>query len=887
MNLRTKIFLLIGGVLVIFFSGVIFFTSYKLTKDFSSVEQADLHKNLDRATDALNEKISNLAIKLGDWAQWDDSYQFMIDHNESYVQSNLQETTFGILHINFVVLIDKDNTIVFKKFVKDGDEKSFPESFSGHLTEDFAEGDINLNAAHKEVVSLPEQLVIYVARPITSSDGLSPANGVIVFGYIFDATTIEELSQLTHLDITMVPFENRSGQIDGFEEVRNNLSVKEPHYVGTTQDSKIISGYILVSDATDEPIFIFRVDMPREVYQKGRDSIFLFTIFIVLAGIVFCGIIFYLLGYFVLNKISYLNNVIDEIRHDGTKDKSIVLPGSDEFSRLAGEMNRLLQEVNENEIKLKDQNKDLEQNKVATLNILEDVSVSERELHQKTLDLSKFQKIADASFDHIIITDVDGKILYANHSAENMTGYSHKEIIGANPSLWGKQMSQEFYVQLWQTIKTEKQSFTGEITNKHKNGDQFLVASRITPIVDENENIQFFVGIERDITEERRAQIQIMKHTTELEMANILIEKQKDRAESILGYLQSIGEGVLATDINGKIIFVNETAKVLIGGQSQEIDGKASKDIFQFIRKVDGRDSRVFMAEKVLKKKQTIAFPENVSLIQKDGTLLPVSGTISLIEDGNNEIIGTITVFQDATKRYELDELKDSFLSVAAHQLRTPLGSMRWSMEMLLSDDLGKLPKDAKEMVEQLYANSHRMVELVDDLLDISRIDKNRGKEEKIPTDVVSVLEDVIKTMRSEAKKRAIKIIFNHPKESVPALMVPPKHLYEALENLISNGIKYNREKGTLTITVEMTEKSLLLTFADTGIGIPKDDQTKIFSKFFRAQNAVLKETEGSGLGLSVVKSYLEESEATIRFESEENSGTTFFVNFPFTSTQS
>ncbi|MEI8096529.1 MAG: CHASE4 domain-containing protein [Candidatus Moraniibacteriota bacterium] len=887
MNLRTKIFLLIGGTLILFFSAIIIFTSYKLTNDFSRLEQDELRKNLDRATDALNEKIDNLAIKLGDWAQWDDSYQFIDDQNEEYLQSNLQNNAFDTLDINFVVLMNKEKQIIYKKFVKDGEEQPFPESFSEHLVEDFTEGDINLDADHHEIVAFPEDILIYAAEPITSSDGLSPANGVIVFGYIFNESHAEALSQLTHLKISMAHFADTIGKNDEFDIARQNLSVDMPHFLPQTKSSQVISGYILVSDATKEPVFIFRVDMPRDIYQKGQESIFLFILFIVLTGLFFCAIIFYLLGRFVLSKISYLNTAIDQIRQSGKKDKSIILPGADEFSLLAGEMNRLLQEVNQNEMKLKEQNKDLGLSKKAALNILEDVTSSEKELQEKTLDLAKFQQIADTSFDHIIITDIEGKVLYANHSAETLTGYSQEEMMGENPSIWGKQMSQEFYENLWQTIKIEKESFAGEVTNRRKNGQSYLAAVRITPILDEQGMIQFFVGIERDITEERQAQMRIIEHSAELETANSAIEKQKDRAESILGYLQSIGEGVFATDTTGKIIFVNETARVLVGDKRKEMREEKSKDLFHFIQKTPNESVRVFMAEKVLKKNHTLIFPDNTFLVKMDGTELPVSGTISLIQDSKEVIIGTIAVFQDITRQYELDQMKNSFLSVAAHQLRTPLGSMRWSMEMLLSNDLGKLPKDAKEMVEQLYSNSQRMVMLVDDLLDISRIDKNRGKEEKVPTDIVSVINSVLETMKSESEKRAIKIVFRHPKESIPAIMAPQKHLYEAFENLVSNGIKYNKEKGNFIIVIEIKKESILLTFTDTGIGIPKNDQTKIFSKFFRAQNAVIKETEGSGLGLSVVKSYLEESDATVRFESEENVGTTFFVEFPFTSTKS
>ncbi len=270
-------------------------------------------------------------------------------------------------------------------------------------------------------------------------------------------------------------------------------------------------------------------------------------------------------------------------------------------------------------------------------------------------------------------------------------------------------------------------------------------------------------------------------------------------------------------------------------------------------------------------------------MVEKRGNKVPVSGTGSPIFDGHNNIIGTIVVFRDITKLRELDEMKDNFLSIAAHQLRTPLGSMRWSTELLMGGDYGKLPKAAIEVVRQLYDNSVRMVLLVNDLLDVSRIDADKGREEKKLVDIRVVIGEVLRTMSPEAEKRSVKITFDSP-EDIPHIMAPPKHLYEALENLVSNGIKYNRENGSLHIVLKKEKQAVSLSVADTGIGIPKSDTSKVFSKFFRSANATLKETEGSGLGLSVVKSYLEESNATITFESTENVGTTFFIEFPLKS---
>lgn len=535
---------------------------------------------------------------------------------------------------------------------------------------------------------------------------------------------------------------------------------------------------------------------------------------------------------------------------------------------------------------LQKRNRFLEDTRRAIFNILEDVSSSEQELKKKTEELQKFRQAVDTSFDHTIITDADGRILYANRAAEVLTGYAQEEMLGKTPALWGKQMPREFYETFWRTIKIEKNGYAGEMTNKRKNGTKYLASLRVGSVLDEKGEVKFFVGVERDITEERKFQLRIVRHAAELEQANTRIVEEKDRSEKILQMLKSLGEGVFATDEAERIIFMNERAEYISGKTLKDVENNTSSEIFSFLKRKEGASQVLRMAQTTLARKSTFIFPEGTFLILSNKEI-PVSGACSPIRNEKQEIIGTVTIFQDITKKHELDQMKDTFLSVAAHQLRTPLGSMRWSMELLLDGDLGKLPKGALEVMQQIYNNSERMILLVDDLLDMARMTESKGREEKRMSDIGIILGEVVKVMNAEGKRRGVKIIFKKPSTPLPLTAVSPKHFYEAFENLISNALKYNKENGSVMLTLNEKPDKFLITVTDTGIGIPKEDQSSIFSKFFRAKNAVLKETEGSGLGLSVVKSYLEESGASIRFESTEGVGTTFFVELPIQSTKS
>lgn len=531
---------------------------------------------------------------------------------------------------------------------------------------------------------------------------------------------------------------------------------------------------------------------------------------------------------------------------------------------------------------VEERNHFLERNKRAVINILEDIQESEKELLVQREELNKFKLAVESSFNHIVITDANGGILYANRSAEKMTGFSAEEMMGKTPALWGKQMPEDFYGKFWGVIKQEKKPFIGEVTNRRKNGDTYLASISVSPILDKQGEVTFFVGIERDITDERKHQDDIERHAHELEVANSQIQVEKERAEGILRFLESIGESVYATDIERKIIFINKTASDYIGKDSKEILGTHTSEYFLFQSNEGTTENRQFPIQQVLKTGKTVIFPNHTFVVKGDSRL-PVTGTASPIFDDVGVLLGVIVIFQDITEKYALEQMKDRFLSVAAHQLRTPIGSMRWSMELLRGGDFGELPAGAQEAIQELYANSTRLLALINSLLDVSRIDQGKTNEESVLVDISSVIQEVLHTLSGEAKQHAVSMIFEPPKKSVPKVWVTREHIFEAIENLISNGLRYSREGGAVTITIQSNLKKEILEIrvADTGIGIPKADQEKIFSKFFRASNAVRSFTDGSGLGLSVVKSYVEENGGTVRFESEENMGSTFIITLP------
>lgn len=228
-----------------------------------------------------------------------------------------------------------------------------------------------------------------------------------------------------------------------------------------------------------------------------------------------------------------------------------------------------------------------------------------------------------------------------------------------------------------------------------------------------------------------------------------------------------------------------------------------------------------------------------------------------------------------------LDQMKSEFVSVVTHQLRTPLSGIRWTLAMLLNNDLGALNESQRTFIQKSYDSNNRMIELLNDMLLSDRIDSGKFA----PTGESSPLPETVETLLSEmapvALQKGVTISFVHTAPTYERVAIAAEHMRAVLQNLLENAVKYSN-KGS-TVTLELRSGAGVITFvvSDTGIGIPEESQKNVFARFFRAPNAVKLETDGSGLGLFIARSIVEQNGGKIWFESTEGKGTTFYVELP------
>ena len=262
------------------------------------------------------------------------------------------------------------------------------------------------------------------------------------------------------------------------------------------------------------------------------------------------------------------------------------------------------------------------------------------------------------------------------------------------------------------------------------------------------------------------------------------------------------------------------------------------------------------------------ALLENLSIDQEKGAQLLVRRDLEL------------TRVNDQLRK--LDEAKSGFISVVAHQLRTPLSGIKWTLNLLINGDMGILTTEQKTFLMKAYESNDRMISLVNDMLGADRIESGKVRYVFQPVHLYDIIDNVLFELLPQANAKGLTVSFTSRPKDLPKVRADPEKVRAVFQNLLDNAIKYSRQKGTIEVGMKASERNeVSVWIKDDGIGIPKEQQKNIFERFFRAQNAIKLETDGSGLGLFIVKSIVERHGGKVSFESVEGHGVTFYFTLP------
>lgn len=370
----------------------------------------------------------------------------------------------------------------------------------------------------------------------------------------------------------------------------------------------------------------------------------------------------------------------------------------------------------------------------------------------------------------------------------------------------------------------------------------------------------------------------ILMNNLRLARSNMEVKIERNEMSSII---LNLSEGIIAYDSDFKILIFNRAAE-------QIFDFKADEIIGQYLTPDKSREARfkflaqVFfpsLAPMVVRRSESGVFPQ-IADISFEEPEMELRITTDKIVDPRGQLLGFVKLIHDRTREIELLKNKTEFITVASHQLRTPLTGINWAIESLSKEELNE---NQKELVRMASETTAKLSKTVNDLLDVSKIEEGKFGYKFEETNMVVFMEDVIKEADILAKKAGIKISFKKPSEPEVIVSIDSLKLKMVFLNLIDNAIRYNVANGEVIIGLEPMENKpyIKISIKDTGLGIPTDQMSKLFTKFFRAENVVRSQTDGSGLGLYIVKNIIKRHGGEISVESEINRGSTFYITLP------
>jgi PAS domain S-box-containing protein len=366
----------------------------------------------------------------------------------------------------------------------------------------------------------------------------------------------------------------------------------------------------------------------------------------------------------------------------------------------------------------------------------------------------------------------------------------------------------------------------------------------------------------KELEESRKALLNILEDVEEAR--NLALEEK----EKTLAIINNLSDGLLVFDRENRISLINPQAENFFNIKSNQAVGMLLSDLIEI--------PTIKPLINFLGKEFRTVFREE--LIVNENLILEVS-TVPIIRE--REKTGTLIILHDVTREKIVERLKTEFVSLSAHQLRTPLSAIKWSLKMLLDGDLGEITEEQKNFIQKTYEANEKMIELINDLLDVTRIEEGRYLYKIELVEIDEVIKNIIDSLREVAKGKGVELKFEKTKEKLPKIKLDKEKIGLAIQNLIENAIHYNLPGGKVTVSLKRVKKEVEISVSDTGIGIPKDQQKRIFSKFFRGSNAIKMETSGTGLGLYITKNIIEAHGGEIWFESEEGKGTTFYFTLP------
>ncbi len=374
--------------------------------------------------------------------------------------------------------------------------------------------------------------------------------------------------------------------------------------------------------------------------------------------------------------------------------------------------------------------------------------------------------------------------------------------------------------------------------------------------------------LQEKVKDSENSRVALMNMLEDMEDLRRRAEGEKEKT---LAIITNFADGLLFFEADDRFALANPQIEAYFGVNKEELARAIGKTI-SGLQEIPGFKPLVEIMERSLANISRKELPLRENLILEVSTLEVRSGA---------EKIGTLVITHDISREKTVERMKTEFVSIAAHQLRTPISAIKWTLRMILDGDLGPVTDEQKDFLAKTYQSNERMINLINDLLNVTRIEEGRHLYNLVWLNLEDIIASLVLTYVGILKQKKLNIEFKKPGQKLPQVKVDVEKIKLVISNLIENAIKYTPAGGDIDVAIAAEDGNVKVSVRDTGMGILKEQQKRIFTKYFRGSNAIRMETEGTGLGLFIAKNIVETHGGKIGFTSEEGRGSTFYFTLP------
>ena len=844
MKLRRKTLSIVGITIAGLTSILYAVSSSILLSSLLKAEEQEATQVVKGVLSVFGQTADDFNSRFADWSAWDDTYAFIQNRNSEFIASNLVPEGLANLRVNIALFVNTSGKIVYGTALDTEKLKLtlVPFALKRRISlNDRLLQHPNAKSSLAGIMLLPSGPILITSRPILTTKSTGPIRGTLVFGRNLDAAGIAKLSKITRLPLIVHSINEPELPAD-FQKVREKLSAKKPILVRALSEESI-AGYALIRDIYDQPALLLRVDIPRETYRQGQTSLLYLLVSVILAGMGFVGCTLLLLEHLVLSRLSSLAKGVNRVSSSQDLSLRLSVTGEDELSDLAHTINGMLSAI----------------------------AIAESEQLQEK---ARYGAVVEQATDCIFLWDAQTKrLLEANTAFRNLLDYSLEaisqltiyDIIAYSKDLIDSNI---------ELLLADKQFRIGEVLYRRRDGSCVDVEASASVISYGGREI--ICTVVRDITERKQAEVELRASE---ERYRLLF---KNNPHPMWVYdLETL-----------EFIAVNQAAIKHYGYTRDEFLNMTIADI-----RPPQELSRLL--ENISQVDAGIDFASVWEHQKKDGTIIEVEITsYTMIFDSRN---AELVLAHDVTDRLQAEaELykakeaaeaanlaKSQFLANMSHELRTPLNAIIGYSEILQEEAFDLGAADFVSDLERIHKAGQLLLTLINDILDLSKIEAGHAELELATFDISDAVQDVARTVEPLFLRNTNRLKVECP-PNIGQLHSDQTKFTQILFNLLSNAAKFT-QKGTITLSVERIKhdenswdsEQLIFKCTDTGIGITPEQLQKLFQPFTQADASTTRKYGGTGLGLAIAQKYSQMLGGEITVSSEFGNGSTFTLILP------